>query len=124
MKRSSIYQIHLENLLFFGFHGLYPEEKKIGQWFELNLEIQFSSSGVVHRMDETIDYTKVYDYLKERMKISTPLLETLAHQMMDDIFEMNLNIIHIKISIFKQQPPIEQFQGRIGVTCEKNYSDK
>jgi dihydroneopterin aldolase len=124
MKSSSIYTIHLENLSFFGFHGLYPEEKKIGQWFELNLEIQFTSSGTVHRMDETIDYTKVYAYLKERMKISTPLLETLAHQMMDDIFEMNSNIIHIKISIFKQQPPIAQFQGRLGVSCEKNYSNE
>ena len=34
-----IYQVRLEDVRLFGYHGLFPEERVLGNWFILNLAI-------------------------------------------------------------------------------------
>jgi len=36
--------LHLEKLQFFAYHGLYEEEKKLGNEFELNISASFFST--------------------------------------------------------------------------------
>jgi dihydroneopterin aldolase len=113
------YTIHLEKLILWGHHGLYAEEIKTGQWFEIDIDFSFSSDLKITSIEQTIDYSKIYALVKQRMHIATPLLETLSDDLIDEIIALYPAIDRIKITIFKQQPPIVQFQGRVGVTLEK-----
>jgi dihydroneopterin aldolase len=55
------------------------------------------------------------------MSEPTPLLEKVAKQILDDIHE-NFTVIRFsRISIYKLQPPIPQFQGRVGVEMTRDY---
>lgn len=113
------YTIHLDKLVLWGHHGLYAEEIKTGQWFEIDLVFSFSSEVPITSIDQTIDYSKVYAWISERMLIPTPLLETLTDDIIEGVIGICPSIERIKISIFKQQPPVTFFQGRVGVTNEK-----
>jgi len=111
------FTIHLDKLMLWGHHGLFAEEIQVGQWFEVNIELSYFSQEQIISIEQTLDYTSIYDWVKQRMQTPTPLLETLAQEIIDGIVESNKGVSHIKITIFKQEPPIASFQGRVGVTC-------
>lgn len=113
---AGTYTIHLEKLILWGHHGLYAEETQIGQWFEVNIELSFTAQENILSIEQTPDYSRIYDWVKKRMQTPTPLLETLAQEIIQGVIEMNKSISHIKITIFKQEPPISTFQGRVGVS--------
>ena len=53
-------RISLSNLEFFGFHGLYEGEKKIGNQFLVDIQIDFTPTVlIVNELDQTIDYVLV-----------------------------------------------------------------
>jgi dihydroneopterin aldolase len=48
--------IELNGLKFFGHHGLYKEEQKIGGEFEINISISYEApSTIINSIDETIN---------------------------------------------------------------------
>lgn len=111
--------IHLHNLLFHAHHGLYEEEEILGNDFEVNITIQQQAvAEKIVSLHQTIDYSKVYEMVKQRMQIPTPLLETLAQE----ICSMILDNFHLADKVFfsinKLNPPITQFQGSVGISFE------
>ena len=116
-------QIHLKNLSFFAYHGIYSEERKLGNYFEVNIDIwhQPNVLPVLHIKD-TIDYVSVYELVKKRMDKPTPLLETVVTEIAQSILARFSLATKIAISIDKLCPPILQFEGKVGVsfTLERN----
>lgn len=120
MSKASI---HLNDLHFFAYHGLYKEEQVLGNEFEINLEIGFTPSAfpIVHIAD-TINYADVYALVKKRMQIPTPLLETIAGDIAAEILAQFSLADYVNISINKLKPPIAQFIGSLGVSLKVNRS--
>ena len=52
----------LRGLLFHGFHGVKPEERKLGQKFLVDIDawLDLRSAGVSDRLSDTISYTDIY----------------------------------------------------------------
>ena len=113
--------IHLNNLIFFSHHGLHEEETIVGTHFEIDAEISFLENKKIVALNETINYVSVYNIIKEHMKRPSRLMETVAMQIAEDIFEKNNYIRIINISIRKLNPPINNFTGKVGVTYSKEY---
>ncbi len=116
-------QIHLKKLIFFAHHGIFSEEKKLGNYFEVNIDIwhQPNALPVLH-MKDTIDYVSVYELVKQRMAKPTPLLETVVTEIAQSILAQFSLANKIVISIDKLYPPIPNFEGKVGVsfTLERN----
>ena len=113
-------RISLSNLEFFGFHGLYEEEKKLGNQFTVNVKIDFTPSvDIVNELDQTIDYVKVYHIIKDIMDIPTPLLETLVCKIADQILLNHTIAEKVFVQITKQKLPIPNFVGDTSVSIEK-----
>ena len=111
--------IHLHNLLFHAYHGLYAEEKTLGNNFEINITIQhIVIVEKIISLEQTINYTAVYNLVKERMQTPTPLLETLAQEICEAILENFSHAETVSFSIKKLNPPIIQFQGSVGISFE------
>ncbi len=110
-------QIHLKNVQFFAYHGIFSEERKLGNFFELNIDIwvQPITLPVLH-MKESIDYVAVYELVKKRMQIATPLLETVVTEIAQSILAQFSLANKVSISIDKVRPPIVQFDGKVGVS--------
>jgi len=119
---AGLITIKLQNLIFFGRHGIYEEEKSLGNEFELNLAISFvSSEKIIGDINHTINYETVYELVKQEMGKPSPLLETLVTRITEILHSFFPGIKKITISICKLHPPIEGFIGKAGVSYEKEF---
>ncbi|MGC4103505.1 dihydroneopterin aldolase [Ferruginibacter sp.] len=116
-----MFTIHLNNLRFFAFHGLYQEEKILGNEYEVNAEVTLVTHEAVTELHQTINYVKIYDIIKQRMQTPTALLETVAQELTDDIYSSDKRITSIYINIKKVYPPIAAFRGSVGVSYKKDF---
>lgn len=59
-------KIILKDMRFFGYHGLLPEEKKLGQRFNVDLELHsdLRKAGKTDYMDDSIHYGHAFDQVK------------------------------------------------------------
>jgi dihydroneopterin aldolase len=113
--------IHLYNLRFYGHHGVFEEEKILGNEYEVNISVGFEPAAFpVMHIDETIDYTVVYQLVKARMAVPTRLLETIATELAAEIRSKYSQAGKISISIKKLYPPVNNFEGAVGVSFEWN----
>ena len=79
--------IRLHNMQFYAFHGVNPEEKVLGQRFEVDVAIQMDTrpAGLSDDLRQTVNYAQVYKVVKriveeERFDLIEALAETLARQ--------------------------------------------
>lgn len=108
--------IHLTNLQFYAYHGLYKEEAAIGGKYEVNVSVSHREAKIpVLHIDETIDYTAVYDLIKRHMLRPRHLLEAVATMLAKDILDTFALADEVNISIKKITPPIVGFQGSVSV---------
>ena len=123
MSTNQTMRISLNKLLFVGYHGLYPEEKKLGNNYSVEIDIDFTpKQGVIDQLDQTIDYVHVYAIVKKWMEIPTPLLETLVGKIADDILSSQTLANKVFIKITKLHLPISSFEGNVSVKIEKSRS--
>jgi dihydroneopterin aldolase len=116
-----LYTIHLHQLEFFAFHGLYEEERVVGNKFVVSVDVDFESNHIITSISDTIDYTLIYEIIKKRMVIPTGLIEIVAEDIISGIHEKFGQVKQIKISIQKSNPPIISFKGNVGLSLQKNF---
>jgi dihydroneopterin aldolase len=107
--------IHLHDVLFHSKHGLYDDEKENGGEFLLNLSAAFNTQRVTS-LSDTVDYVTVYELVKQRMHQPTPLLETIVIEIAQQILAQFSSVEEVHISLKKIHPPIEAFNGSVGVS--------
>ncbi len=115
-------KILLEGLEFFAYHGVYQEERENGQLFSIDLEIiaDYSKACYSDKLEDAIDYVRIYELVKAEMEIPSSLLENVAQRIIDSIRKNCDQIESIKVKITKLQPPIS---GKLkGVSIELEFS--
>ncbi|MEY4052074.1 MAG: dihydroneopterin aldolase [Chitinophagia bacterium] len=121
MSNAPHLRISLDKLVFFGYHGLYAEEKKLGNNYIVDVIIDFTpKQSNIHNLEQTIDYVNVYSIIKKWMAIPTPLLETLVGNMVDDILNTEILAKKVMVKITKLHLPIDEFEGTASVSLEKS----
>jgi dihydroneopterin aldolase len=121
MSTPQTMRISLNKLLFVGYHGLYPEEKKLGNNYAVEVDIDFNpKQAIIDQLDQTIDYVHVYAIVKKWMEIPTPLLETLVGKIADDILSSQILANKVFVKITKLHLPISSFEGNVSVKIEKS----
>ena len=117
--------IELQQIKLHAFHGLYPGEERLGSPYEVNLKVTCPepADGAYHELSDTVNYAGLYEILKSRMLVPTPLLETVADAVLNDIKKQYPRIQQAEISIYKLQPPIVHFEGRVGITLNRSFHD-
>lgn len=115
-------KVELEDLLFKAFHGILEEEKIIGNDYIVNASVDFHEKAeVIHHINDTVDYAKIYEIIAKRMDLPTPLLETVVMHIGNDIHHQYPDLKSISVSIKKMHPPIERMQGSAEVTWHKEF---
>ena len=101
-------RIVLEGMRFYGFHGVNPEERVLGQEYlvDLTVEMDLSRAGRSDRLEDTISYAHIYRAVKEVMEGEPRnLLEAAAQSIADRVladFPVELVAVRVK----KPHPPI------------------
>ena len=114
--------VHLHNLHFNSFHGVHDEEKILGNEYLIDASVEFHEERqVITSIQGTINYEDIYNIIKERMSMPTPLLETIVMEIGNEIHAEFPQVRSISISIRKMHPPIEGIQGSAGVNWQRQF---
>ena len=118
------FTIELKSLRFFAEHGMYQEEMKVGNEFELDISIECNSpKKKITSIEQTINYVEVYRIVQEEFATRRSLLETLATDIAGQILERFSLAEIVFISIRKVHAPVSQLRGSVGVSFELNRKD-
>ena len=81
-------KLELRGLHVFGYHGVEEEEKRLGQLFLFDLELEVGERGADDRLEHAIDYTQVASAIRELSNEHRfDLLEALATAVADLVYE-------------------------------------
>jgi 7,8-dihydroneopterin aldolase/epimerase/oxygenase len=109
--------IQLKDLVFRSRHGVYPEEKLLGGDFCVNLTVDFDPGTVlVESLDQTLNYERLFEMVKRRMDIPTPLLETICMELAAEILSEFSMVSRVNIVLEKKNPPIPSLLGSVVVS--------
>ena len=118
------FDIQLHRLRFFARHGVYEEERSIGNDFEVNLSMTVRAPKErLDSIEQTINYAEVYRIVAEIFVVPQALLETLAQQMAEAIRQSFPAVKKLSIQIIKLHPPIASFTGAVSVTYRRKYKN-
>lgn len=119
---SDLITIYLNNVRFRAYHGLYPEERKKGNDFVVNMEVSYHPlHGFITSLDDTIDYSVLFEIVNKIMEQPVDLLETLVQTMAQAVHEKFPQVKKVSISVEKLNPPIDKFTGSTTVKYTKEY---
>jgi dihydroneopterin aldolase len=107
MRMISSY-ITLQDVHFHAFHGVMPQEKRVGGDFLLNLRVGYSLSAAMEsdRLEDTISYAALFELVAGEMRIPSKLLEHVAGRMVHAIMSAYPAVSSIDLEIVKQNPPM------------------
>jgi dihydroneopterin aldolase len=119
---SGLITIELTGLHFFANHGLFPEEQKIGNEFEVDLYVTYDPGAeLIDELSETVNYASLFTFLEKEMKTPRRLLETFVMEVTDHLHTIYPVVRKIEISLSKLNPPIATFTGKVGVRYVKEF---
>ena len=115
--------LRLRNMRFFAHHGLFPEENKLGQRYEVDLEIRtdLSAAGRDDDLSQTLDYPRIYT-LVEQVVTGQPfkLVEALAEHIAIEIAS-HFAPIDLTVRVRKPDPPVAAHFDGIEVEIHRSY---
>lgn len=99
--------LRLRNMRFHGFHGLYPEERKLGQKYEVDVEVRADFGG-----NSSVDYTLLCKRVEEIVKGDPcEFIETLADRIATDLVRQ-YRLPEVLVRVRKPSPPVPaHFEG-------------
>lgn len=100
-------KVSLHGARFFAFHGFYPEEQLTGAEFivDVETELEVFSSGEDDLL-KTLNYERLYTIVSAQMSRPRKLIETVAHDILEDIRHEFISVKNIHIAVRKNNPPV------------------
>lgn len=117
LKQAPYFEICLDDLRFYSYHGVMNHEKEIGNAFKVSLKLVLpSNSGIKQdRLESTVSYADVYEIVKAEMRNPRNLLEKVALEIAEKIKSRFRSISAGEIKIEKEHPPIPSMIGSASV---------
>ena len=107
------YQVSIDDIRMFAFHGLYPEERILGNWYTLDVLVESETQpNFSDDIANTIDYSLIFAICKQVMAYPVDLLETVAENIAHKIREELSEEVSILVQISKENPPMGLSSGR------------
>ena len=112
--------IVLQDLRFYAYHGVLPQERRVGGDYSVTLDIEADLSEAVEtdRLDATINYAALYAVVKREMLIPSALLEHVAGRMARAVFDTFPQARALSIRVVKLNPPMGADSQGAGVQLE------
>ncbi|KLU62033.1 dihydroneopterin aldolase [Peptococcaceae bacterium CEB3] len=117
--------IHLRGLDFYAFHGVLPEEHKLGQRFivDLDLYLDLRKAGSSDEVKDTVNYGDVYLTVKECAEGDpVNLLERLAERIAQTVLE-RFACSEVRVEVHKAQAPVPGIFRDIAVEIRRGNDE-
>lgn len=95
---------------FYGFHGVFPEETKLGQRFivDVMVEADLSKAGHSDQLKDSINYGEIFEVVQCIVEGKPyKLLEAIAEKITSELLERFVAIQSCTVKVIKPNPPIQ-----------------
>ncbi|RED53076.1 dihydroneopterin aldolase [Cohnella lupini] len=100
----------LKRMVFYGYHGVFPEENKLGQKYivDLDLGIDLSRAAQSDDVADTVNYAEIHSVVKGIVEGQpVKLIETLTEKIASTLLGTYTSIIKATVSVTKPNPPFD-----------------
>ncbi|HEY4600530.1 MAG TPA: dihydroneopterin aldolase [Cerasibacillus sp.] len=111
-------KIILKTMQFYGYHGLFPEENKLGQRFlvDVILYADLKEAGEMDDMNASIHYGHVFERVKTIVEgEARNLIEAVAESIAQDLLVTFPRLQACMIKVIKPDPPIPGHYDSVAV---------
>jgi dihydroneopterin aldolase len=99
---------------------LYAEEKILGNNFIINCKVGIERQKI-QSLEETIDYAVLSDIIHKHFAVATPLLETLAGRIEEEVMQCFPTVRYFYLSVKKLNPALNAQLESSEVSIENTY---
>lgn len=112
-----MFQIFLNDVRIYAYHGVMPQERKVGGWYRVSLTVDYDFGRSLETDDvaDTIDYSRLLEIVKREMNTPSKLLEHVAGRILKSLFSAFQDVQSAEIRITKENPPMGSDTAGAGV---------
>lgn len=101
-------EIAIEGMSFRAYHGCMDEEKVVGNSYlvDLYMNTETTISEYSDKLEDTVDYAKAYELVKNEMGVPSKLLEHVARRILDSICKNFPTVDYAEVKVAKLNPPV------------------
>ncbi len=108
---------------FFGYHGVFPEENKLGQRFIVDLTVytDLSKAGQTDNLEDSINYAELF-FICQKVVEGSPfkLIEAIAEKIASNILNGYSSIKECIVKVIKPDPPIPGHYQHVAVEIKRS----
>lgn len=119
-------QIQIRGLKVFAWHGVGLEEKKEGQPFilDIDMECNLKKAGETDSLGDTVNYAAVIEEVTRVMREkSYDLIERAASRAAEAVLKMDERIIRVRVLLKKPEAPIQAQFDYVAVEVTRERKD-
>jgi len=98
--------VGLKDIKLYGYHGIYADERNKGGEYLINIKALLPEMIDSSDLQHSLDYVYLYKVTSEVFQRPTPLLETIAYEIISQIRVAHPKVLKVSIRIEKLQPLI------------------
>lgn len=102
-------KIYVNQMEFYGYHGVFPEETRLGQRFiiDLTVSLDVRKAGETDELKYSVNYGELFELVKEIVEGKPyKLLEAVAEEISRSLLTALPLIDEVTVKVIKPDPPI------------------
>lgn len=105
--------IEINDIRVYAFHGVFPVEQKVGQWYSVDLELEgdFSVAVESDNLKGTVDYGVANQIVVDCMKTPSKLVENVAGRIVNELLKGFPFLVGGTVCVRKMSPPVSGYQN-------------
>ncbi|QSO54408.1 dihydroneopterin aldolase [Alicyclobacillus curvatus] len=118
--------IRMTGMVFFGYHGVFAEEQRIGQRFYVNAELYLDLKAAVSsdNVSDTVDYGQVYDIVRGIVEGEPKkLIEAVAGEIASRVFAQFTQVARVVVEVIKPSAPVPGIFDQVSVCLDRNRDE-
>lgn len=115
-------KISFHRMSFYGYHGVYEEENKLGQRFymDVDLYMDLRAAGTSDDLKQTVDYADIYHIARKIMEgPPCQLVETLCEKTAAALLQNFASVEEVMVRVEKPGPPIPGHYQSVSVEIRR-----
>ncbi|MBS4193399.1 dihydroneopterin aldolase [Bacillus sp. FJAT-49705] len=111
-------RIIINKMAFYGYHGVFPEETRLGQRFfvDLTVETDLKKAGGSDHLEDSINYGELYQVCKDVVEGKPfKLIEAVAEKIAGEMLDRYRAISQVTVRMIKPDPPIPGHYDSVAV---------
>ncbi len=117
MIKSSLTRLSIVNAEYYAYHGVKPEEKKLGGKYEVDLDLYYDATTAVIKDDvkDALNYEEAMFCISEVINGTEnyDLVETICNEILNMLMDKFLNLISATVRVRKLNVPMRRVIGCI-----------